>query len=164
MERTLTETIRKDSKALNLEGKRLVMISYAVTELMTEVEILNLSHNELSKLPRSTSNLSNLTKLNLNHNKLTQFPEVVVTLINLTHLFVNDNELSTLPENMKNLENLEELELRNNKMKKVSKYIVDLHRLKKHSVTGNPLTFEEMERLMTLMDLKPQRMSIDIAG
>jgi len=41
---------------------------------------------------------------------------------------------------------------------------VDLHRLKKLSVTGNPLTFEEIERLMTLMDLKPQRMSIDIAG
>jgi len=41
---------------------------------------------------------------------------------------------------------------------------VDLHRLKKLSVTGNPLTFEEIGNLVILMDLKPQRMSIDIAG
>ena len=103
----LRKAIREGSKALNLEGKRLLRISDKVTELK-EVEILNLSHNELAKLPRSTSNLRNLTTLNLNHNKLTQFPEVVITLINLRHLFLNDNQLSTLPANIKNLEKLEE--------------------------------------------------------
>jgi len=158
IERTLKQTIRIKSKALNLEGKRLLRISDAITELLTEVEILNLSHNELAKLPRSTRNLSNLTKLNLNHNKLTQFPEVVVTLINLTHLFLNDNELSTLPANMKNLEKLEELELRNNNIEKIYEDIVELHHLKKLSVAGNPLGFEEIESLMT------QGMSLDIAG
>lgn len=181
MERTLKETIIKDSKSLNLKGK----VSGPVTGLtgvellnvllsglirllriseMAQLKVLNLSHNELAKLPRSTSNLRNLTTLNLNHNKLTQFPEVVITLINLRHLFLNDNQLSILPANIKNLEKLEELELRNNKIRSLCKYIVDLDNLEMLSVTGNPLAPEEIRNLMILMDLKPHRTSLDIAG
>jgi len=167
MQRTSTDelrkTIRKDSKALNLEGRRLLRISDNVTEL-TEVEVLNLSHNELTKLPTSTRRLTNLTTLNLDHNKLTEFPEVVVNLINLTHLFLNDNQLSSLPANMKSLKKLRELELRNNKMKRLCEDIVDLKHLEKLSVRGNPLTLQEIGSLMKLMDKKPQRISIDIAG
>ena len=159
MERTLTETISEDGKALNLEGT----ISGTLTEL-TDVGILNVFRRGLARLPTSTSNLANLTTLNLNHNKLTQFPEVVLDLINLTHLFVNDNELSTLPVNLNSLEKLQQLELRNNKLKRVFKYIADLHNLEKLSVTGNPLTFQEIRSLTMLMDLKSQRMLIDIAG
>ena len=163
MDHTLTETIRKDSKTLNLERKSLLRIPEIVTEL-TEMEVLNLSHNKLTRLPTSTGNPKNLTMLNLNHNKLTQFPEVVVTeLINLTHWFVNDNQLSSLPA-MKNLEKLQELELKNNNIERIYEYVADLNHLKKLSVTGNPLAFEEIGNLMMLMDLKPQRMSVDIAG
>jgi len=163
IECTLTRTIRKDSKALNLEGKSLLRIPGTVTEL-TEVEVLNLSHNKLTRLPTSTCKMANLTTLNLSHNKLTQFPEVVVTLINLTHLFLNDNQLSKLPANLKNLEKLEELELRNNNIERLYEYIVDLSHLKKLTVKGNSLTFEEIGNVMMLMDLRPQRMSVDIAG
>ena len=154
MQHALMETI--DSKALNLEGK----IPGTVTEL-TEVKVLN---GFIARLLTSTINLANLTTLNLNQKKLTQFPEGVLNLINLTHLYVNDNQLSTLPANLNYLEKLQELELRNNKLKRVFEYIVDLNNLKKLSVAGNPLTFQEIRSLMMLMDLKSQRMSIDIAG
>ena len=160
MERTLTKKISEDGKVLlNLEGKIIV----TVAELM-EMELRNVFFSGLVCLPRSTRNLVNLTALNLNHSKLTQFPEVVLDLINLTHLFVNDNQLSTLPANLNSLEKLQELELRNNKLKRVFKYIADLHNLEKLSVTGNPLTFQEIRSLTMLMDLKSQRMLIDIAG
>ena len=65
---------------------------------------------------------------------------------------------------MENLEKLEELELRNNKIRRLCKYIVDLNLLKRLSARGNPLTYEEIRSLVTLMNLKPQRMSIDITG
>ena len=160
MERTLTETIIEDGKALlNLERKT----SGTVAEL-TEVDLRNVFRSGLVWLPRSARNLVKLTTLNLNHSKLTQFPEVVLDLINLTRLFVNDNQLSTLPANLKYLKKLKELEMRNNKLKRVFKYIVDLRNLEKLSVTGNPLTSEEIRGLMMLMDLKSPRMSIEIAG
>lgn len=158
-----TPTCSKDSKALYLERKRLLSIPVTVTE-RTELEILSLSHNGIKRLSTSTGNLSNLTTLNLNNNKLTQFPEVVVTLINLTHLFLSGNELSRLSSNMKNLEKLEELELRNNNIERISEGIVDLYLLKRLFVKGNPLTYEEIGNLRRLMDLKPQRLSIDITG
>ena len=158
MGHVLTEAISKDSKALNLEG---TILRTVATLALTEVEVLNVF---LARLPTSTSNLANLTRLNLNYNKFTQFPEVVLDLINLTHLYVNGNQLSTLPANLNSLEKLQELELRNNKLKRVFKYIVDLNNLEKLSVSGNPLTFQEIRSLMMLMDLKSQRMRIDIAG
>lgn len=156
MELALTETISEDGRALNLEGA----ISGTVTEL-TEVEVLKVF---LARLITSTSNLTNLTMLNLNHNKLTQFPKVVLDLINLTYLYVNDNQLSTLPANLNYLEKLQELELKNNKLKRIFEYIVGLNNLEKLSVAGNPLTFQEIRSLMMLMDLRSQKMSIDIAG
>ena len=157
----LEKAIREGRKTLNLEGRRLVRFS-ADTELL-EMEMLNLSYNERTRLPISTGHLRNLTTLNLNHNKLTQFPEDVFMLINLTHLFVNDNQLSTLPASMKNLEKLQELELRNNKLKRVFKYIIDLNNLEKLSVRGNPLPYEEIRSLAVLRALKPQR-TVDITG
>ena len=159
IERTLTETISEDCTALHLDGEIL-----GTVRKLTEMELRNVLRSGFTRLPASRSNLANLTMLNLNNNKLLQFPEVVLYLMNLTHLFVNDNHLSTLPANLNYLGKLQELELRNNKLKRVLKYIIDLHNLKKLSVTGNPLIFQEMRGLMMLMDLNSQRMLIDIAG
>ena len=159
IERTLTEAISEDCKALNLDGEIL-----GTVRKLTEMELRNVLRSGLTRLPAIRSNLANLTTLNLNNNKLSQFPEVVLYLMNLTHLFVNDNHLSTLPADLNNLGKLQELELRNNKLKRVFKYIVDLHNLKKLSVRGNPLTFQEIRGLMMLMDLNSQGMLIDIAG
>ena len=155
IERTLTETISEDCTALHLDGEIL-----GTVRKLTDMELCNVLRSGFTRLPASRSNLANLTTLNLNNNKLSQFPEVVLYLMNLTHLFVNDNHLSTLPANLNYLGKLQELELRNNKLK----YIIDLHNLKKLSVTGNPLIFQEMRGLMMLMDLNSQRMLIDIAS
>ena len=170
MECLLREAISEDGNAFNLERK---IISRFGTEA-TEVNVLKALTWGLRRLPAriskranfpaSLSNLANLTTLNLNDNKLRQFPEVVFDFVNLTHLFVNHNQLSTLPANLNCLEKLQELELRNNKLKRVFKYIFDLNNLEKLSVSGNPLTFQEIKSLMMLMDLKSQRISIDIAG
>ena len=124
--------------------------------------MLNLSYQSLGIFPTCDID-RHLRKLNLSHNKLKQLPETFGDLINLTHLLLNDNDLSSLPTTFKQLKKLQELDLSNNKLKGLSENIADLKLLERLFVEGNPLTAEEIRRLVELME-KRRRLIIDIAG
>ena len=91
-------------------------------------------------------------------------PESIGVLVNLLYLFVSDNRLSLLPASMKNLKKLQQLDLRNNKLKGPFKGIGDLKQLQGLYVEGNPLTLPVIKSLVELMDRKPGKLTIDIAG
>ncbi len=81
--------------------------------------MLDLSGNQLSCLPDSIGNLTNLTELYLNYNfnQLSSLPDSIVNLSNLTYLGLNDNYLTDLSV----LANVP-------KLKNVSLFGVNLHR------------------------------------
>ncbi|MGK7937635.1 MAG: COR domain-containing protein [Xenococcaceae cyanobacterium] len=58
---------------------------------------LNLSYNQLTNLPESITNLSNLTWLNFYNNQLTNLPESITKLSNLTCLNLSGNPLEKPP-------------------------------------------------------------------
>ena len=103
-----------------------------------------------------------LCKLDLSHNQLDKLPMAIGSLLSLTHLFLNDNYLSSLqPEIIRPLVNLQELDLRNNELNDFSLDITELSRLQRLSVQGNPLKDDEKRKLMKLAHKKRW---IDIAG
>ena len=103
-----------------------------------------------------------LCKLDLSHNQLDKLPMAIGSLLSLTHLFLNDNYLSSLqPDIFRQLVNLQELDLRNNELNDFSLDITELSRLQRLSVQGNPLKDDEKRKLMKLAHKKRW---IDIAG
>ena len=70
-----------------------------------------MSYNQLTYLPESISNLSNLTQLYLSGNQLTHLPESISNLSNLTQLDLKGNQLTHLPKSISNLSKLTQLNL-----------------------------------------------------
>ncbi|MFM6203444.1 MAG: leucine-rich repeat domain-containing protein, partial [Dolichospermum sp.] len=79
--------------------------------------VLFLGNNQLTTLPESITQLSNLRNLYLSKNRMTPLPESIAQLSNLTVLDLSDNKLTTLPEAIKQLSQLEKLDLRENRLK-----------------------------------------------
>ena len=103
-----------------------------------------------------------LCKLDLSHNQLHKLPFAIGSLPFLTHLFLHDNYLSSLqPGIFIQLVNLQELDLRNNKLNDFSLDITELRCLRMLSVQGNPLKDHETRKLMKLAH---NERWIDIAG
>ncbi len=79
-----------------------------------QLPTLDLSNSQISKIPESIGNLSNLTRLILSNNLLTKLPESIGNLSNLTELYLDNNQLTKLPESIANICNLTELSLEEN--------------------------------------------------
>jgi Leucine-rich repeat (LRR) protein len=58
--------------------------------------MLNLSDIQLTSLPESIGNFTNLTTLYLDNNQLTCLPESIDNLANLTNLYLNNNSIIDL--------------------------------------------------------------------
>ncbi|MCX6823258.1 MAG: leucine-rich repeat domain-containing protein [candidate division SR1 bacterium] len=56
--------------------------------------------NNFSSFPDELKNLTNLTVLDISHNQLTTLPDVIGGLTHLTTFYLNNNLLTTLPENI----------------------------------------------------------------
>lgn len=52
---------------------------------------LNLSHNQISKLPDQLSEMKNIKKLNISYNSFVELPEPIAQLRELTSLIANNN-------------------------------------------------------------------------
>ncbi|KAI7908197.1 uncharacterized protein BX663DRAFT_528691 [Cokeromyces recurvatus] len=78
---------------------------------LNRLSMLNLSNNELTKLPPVINYLVNLTNLNLSNNLLTFVPEEVCKLKRLTQLNISFNPLIELPSSLVQLRSLETLDI-----------------------------------------------------
>lgn len=82
--------------------------------ILTTLEALWLSHNELQDLPISLFDLKQLRRLSLANNKLEQLSERLGELSNLEYLYLEKNQLTTLPNSIKKLKKLRHINLANN--------------------------------------------------
>jgi len=157
MENITAENLRKliyddcGERALDLSGKSLSKVPATLWEL-TELEELNLSDNYLKELPASINKLRNLTWLILDGNHLRELPHSICELSNLILLSVQNNKLCVLPSNIKHLEKLWALDLFKNQFTTLPDGIGELKELGWLSVAGNPLTLEEMRKIVKLQN------------
>lgn len=102
---------------------------------------LDLHSNKLESLPDSIGNLARLTHLNLCNNRLTSasLPPSIGFLTGLKCLNLGMNQLDSLPPALVSLDGLKELGLFDNKIVVLPDFLKVLHNLSKVNLKGNPL-------------------------
>jgi Leucine-rich repeat (LRR) protein len=142
---------------------------------LINLQILDLTNNNLEEIPEELSNLKNLNTIYLTKNKFREFPKALINLPNLETLILYDNEIRNFPktqlhklktlflsnnqieniEEIKNLKNLKYLSLRHNNIKKIPKEIENLTNLLDLNLSQNQLEEipKEIGNLYKLLDL-----------
>jgi hypothetical protein len=100
---------------LDLSFDNLTKIPDKICNLIN-LQILNLSCNDLEIIPADIGNLINLQELYLEHNNLTTIPNEIGNLINLQTLTLYGNEIIIIPVEIGKLINLQILDLSDNKL------------------------------------------------
>ncbi len=125
---------------------------------------LNLSRQEIIKLPPEIGQLSSLKELDLNNNYLEKLPPEIGKLVNLRKINLDFNSIETIPPQIKNLENLKSFNLANNKtLINLPDEIFALKNLQELRLGGNKLTdlSNEIGKLKNLRHLSVWGNAID---
>ena len=104
----------KKLRMLDLGHNELTRVPDALAVLNGLTDFLYLHDNRLTSLPSSLARLTRLRYLNISENALAALPESVCGMASLIELRASDNQLTTLPESIGGLSRLRELHLRNN--------------------------------------------------
>lgn len=136
---------------------------------LTYVNMLDLSCNQLNRLPDNIGNLKSLTRLDVRSNKLQSLPQSIGNLSQLAHLNVSNNfltaqglpasigsltnlktlnlglnKLDSLPPAFEGLHGLQELKLFYNRFVDLPDFLKGLSNLTKLDIKGNPLKDQEV--------------------
>ena len=112
-------------------------VKWTHTDILSK---LNLIFNQLTQLPYTIGNLTNLTSLDLQYNQLTKLPDTIGDLSNLTRLYILKNQLTKLPDTIGNLNNLRILDLFDNRLTQLPDSIGSLNNLTRLYLIRNQLS------------------------
>ena len=104
-----------------------------------QVQFLDLSDQNLIKIPDDIFQLTNLTKLYLSNNQISVIPDDIAQLVSLEVLNLEKNEISVIPEIVFQLTNLKTINLGRNKIKVISPDIAQLINLKSFGCAHNQI-------------------------
>jgi len=126
--RRIEEAARNDSEELNLSNQNLTKIPTEVFQL-PKLIVLNLSFNQIVKIPDVIAQLQNLRELFLSFNRIVEIPDAISQLQNLTVLNLSKNQIVKIPDAISQLENLTELYLWDNQIVEIPDAIAQLQNL-----------------------------------
>lgn len=92
--------------------------------------------------PASLDNLINLVELDITENQLPKIPDVIYNLINLKRFNVSDNEIKEISPNIEALQKLETLNLSRNELVALPSTLCKLAKLRQLYVNDNFLNFD----------------------
>lgn len=110
-----SEYIAQELIIVKVSRAVLKQVSYCVI-VTSSSAVLNLSHNQMSKLPEELAGLACLSRLDISHNSFITLPQVVFKMAKLKQLLANNNNIIEVDadEGMINSDSLELVDLRNN--------------------------------------------------
>ncbi len=107
--------------------------------------VLNLSGQNLSKVPDSVFNQSNLEELNVSNNKLTGALQAEIRkLSNLRVLNASNNQMTGVPAEVGQLSNLQVLDLSNNQLTGLPYELANLKKLQILNLSGNNYSEQDL--------------------
>lgn len=93
---------------LSISGTQITTVPNSFAQL-TNLADLDLQHNQITSLPDNFGDMGSLESLDLNSNKLTTLPDSISYLPYLRYLNLSSNEFSTLPLSLVSLTDLTDL-------------------------------------------------------
>ena len=93
---------------------------------LTILTVMDISYNNISIIPKEIGQLINLKILNVSHNKIHILPNEIYKLLNLEILNLSYNTIHVLPKEMTNLKKITTLNISHNKVKKYLTWPVNL--------------------------------------
>lgn len=113
-EKKIEKVLRSGVTVLDLNGewprKPLTEVPESLKQL-TQLQQLNLSHNQLTEVPESLRQLTKLQQLDLSDNKIAFLPEWIGNLKQLRTLYLHHNKLRDIPASLSELTYLKRLQL-----------------------------------------------------
>ncbi|RZC36162.1 lap1, partial [Asbolus verrucosus] len=130
-----------DLRYLNVSDNEIRSIPPLISKL-NSLQVLIFSKNALvlEGVSSNIDKLNKLTILDLSMNDLGKVPEAIMSLINLQQLCLNDTGIDYVPANIGRLSNLRILELRDNSLRELPKSIRRLTNLQRLDVSDNNLS------------------------
>jgi C-terminal of Roc, COR, domain/Ras of Complex, Roc, domain of DAPkinase/Leucine rich repeat len=143
-EEKIEEARRSGTKELNLRGwekdsEQLTELPESLSQL-TQLQLLELPFNQLTALPESFGQLTQLQSLDLSKNRLATLPESFGQLTQLQSVDLSRNELTALPESLGQLTQLQSLNLSKNQLTALPKSLGQLTQLRTLDLSKNQLT------------------------
>ncbi|GAB6020266.1 hypothetical protein CHUAL_002984 [Chamberlinius hualienensis] len=123
---------------------------------LTNLKRLNLNKNEISEVPSQIETWKNLEVLYLCRNKITALPPAICKLTNLRRLFVNENMLDFdgIPSGIGKLHKLEVFQAARNRLEMIPEGLCRCGNLKKLVLNNNRLiTLPDAIHLLTDLDV-----------
>ncbi len=124
---------------LNFSNQQLSNLPKLSSNQILQCTELELSHNKFEKLPENISSFVNLTYLLAEHNKITTISEDIGYLKKLTILLLDNNNLTSIPTLIGKLFSIEYLSLNNNRLNKLPSQIGYLQNLKTLYIANNKI-------------------------
>lgn len=130
----------KTLRFLKIEQCELDSLPYEIC-LLTNIDTLNLSYNNVKELPNCFSYLSKLKDLDLSYNKLCgNSIELVFSLSKLEILDLAGNNIDSLSVNISKLENIKELYIFDNNITVLPKELVLCKKLRFLNISNNNIS------------------------
>ena len=131
------------------------------TPAFANLSFLNLTHKNLTILPKEIGFFTGLQHLELQDTQLLTLPDSIGNLTALRVLILSNNQLQSLPASIGNLKYLYVLDLDDNNLQSLPNSIGDLQHLWHFSLSGNklralPNSFEKLTKLTVLSLSKNQ--------
>ncbi len=107
---------------------------------LTNLELLDLSCNQLEELPDELSALTNLHTLDISRNRLKQLPQSLQRLTRLRLLDAGYNQLTQMPATFARLTRLQRLNLSHNLLEQLNTDFSELIQLQRLDISNNQLS------------------------
>ena len=122
---------------------------------LTQLKIIELSQSKVTTFPLALKGLKFIISLDLSFNRITELPDWIGDLTSLTGLSLNSNKIKFLPESMWNLTKITHLDIGKNKLTDISKSIKSLVLLSQLYLEYNqlhtlPFSFKQFKNLKEL--------------
>jgi internalin A len=141
-EKMIEDARRSRAKELDFRMMELTELPESLGQL-TQLQMLDISHNQLELLPEWIGNLTQLKVLRFWMNpKLTSLPESFGNLVHLELLNIGHNRWTSLPELLEKLKQLQEIYLQSNLLADLPAALSQLEHLRTLNLDNNPLNPE----------------------
>jgi len=119
---------------------------------LAALEILDLSSNKITNLPKSVGNLKSLKKLKLDSNEIETIPESIIKLESLEDIDLRKNKIHIFLTEICELKYLKFIRIAGNKLETLPECITEMQALKEISLSGNPILKSDNENIQKLLE------------